>query len=142
MTPRIGLQLAGATASSVIKGGFNPGGGFQAPLAARVSEAMAEILFQVTGSSHRARVWLDAGGTVVRHGGVVYEPAGSPVNIGGVVGIGSAIRIAGPLSVDFGVTTLVYGLDVRGPTNTIPPVTERGTQVDALFQTGLSVSFP
>jgi hypothetical protein len=142
VTPRVGFQVAGATASSVIGGGFNPGGGFQAPLPARVSEVTAEMLFQVTGSAHRARAWLDAGAAAVRHGGAVYEPAGSPVNIGGVVGIGSAIRITGPLSVNFGVTTLLYGLDVRGPTNTIPPVTEGGAQVDALFQTGLSVSFP
>jgi hypothetical protein len=107
-----------------------------------MSMAVLEMLFQATGTSHRARAWLDAGGAVVRHGGAVYEPAGSPVNIGGVMGIGSAIRIKGPLSVDFGVSTVVYGLDVRGPPTTIPVATERGTQVDALYHTGLSVSFP
>src|SRR3569833_3188283 len=132
VAPRLGIQLTAATTSSVVGGGATPGG-YAPPLTARVSMATMEMLFQLTGTSHRARVWLDAGGAAVRHGGAVYEEAGSPVNIGGVAGIGSAIRITGPLSGDFGVRTLVYRLDVRGPPTTMPQATERGTQVDALF---------
>ena len=140
-TPRLGIQIAGTTASSSVGGGLVPFGYDVAATSARVSMATAELLFQLTGVNHRARVWLGAGGAAVRHGGEAYAPFGNPVNYGGAAGVGSAIRLAGPLNVELGVTTVVYRMNMRGTAATDIGLMERGTQVDALFHTGLSYSW-
>lgn len=140
VAPRFAIQLAGSTATSSVGGGSTPNG-YAPAVSARVSMATAEVLYQLTGRDHRARIWLEAGGAVVRHGGDAYKPFGFPVNRGGVAGIGSAIRLAGPLSVELGLTTIVYRMNMHGTAATDLRVLERETQVDARFHTGLSVGW-
>ena len=138
---RIGFALSGSTVSSTVGGGSTPNG-YARPNAARVSMGSAQVLFRVSGDNSRARVWLGAGGGAVEHGGAAYEQFGSPVNSAGVLSVGSAIRIAGGLSADVGVTTMVYNLDVGRSQLTLgAPVRERGQQVDMLLRTGLSYSW-
>jgi hypothetical protein len=137
VAPRLGFQVAATTASSSVGGGNTPNG-FAQPVSARVSTATAEVLYRLTGNDSRARVWLGAGGGAVQHGGAAYEPFGNPVNFGGVLGISSSVRVAGPLSAEFGVTTVIYEMNVRGTPATDTGLMERGRQVDALFHTGVS----
>jgi hypothetical protein len=141
VAPRIGFALSGSTVSSTVGGGATPNG-FAQSNSARVSMGSAQLLFRVTGDNSRARVWVGAGGGAVEHGGAAYEPYGSPVNSAGVLSLGSAIRIAGGLSADVGVTTMIYNLDARLRSQLAfdTPVTERGRQTDMLLRTGLSYS--
>jgi hypothetical protein len=147
IAPRFGFALTGTTVSSTLGSpSNNPNSPFPDPhspvgTSARVSTASAALLYQVTNSDHRARIWLEAGGAVVRHGGAVYEPFGSPVNFGGIAGVASAIRLPRPLSLELGVRTLVYRMNMHGTAATDPRLLERGTQADAQFYTGLSVSW-
>jgi hypothetical protein len=140
VAPRIGIELAGSTASSTIPGGFTPGG-FVPGTNARVSMGSAQLLYRITGDDSRARVWLGAGGGAIQHGGDAYASFGKPVNYGGVFGVGSAIRITGGLNADVGVSSMIYNLDIRGDAATDPGLRERGTQVDMLLRTGLSYSW-
>ncbi|HMI58750.1 MAG TPA: hypothetical protein VK511_11910 [Gemmatimonadaceae bacterium] len=139
VSPRLGFELAGATTSSTFGGGFTPGG--EVPRSsARVTTGTAQLLVLVTDDGSRARVWVGAGGGAIQHGGAAYASFGKPVNYGGALGLGSAIRIAGALSADVGVTSLIYNLNIRGTEATDPGLSERGTQADLLLRAGLSYS--
>jgi hypothetical protein len=139
--PRLGLELSGATSSSTIRSGANPGGGPETFTPARVSMASAQLLFQVTESASRLRGWVGAGGGAIEHSGRVYERFGKPVNAAGVLELGTALRVGGALNVDIGVTTMIYHLDIRGTPATDIGLSERGQQVDMLLHTGLSYSW-
>jgi hypothetical protein len=140
VAPRIGLQLAATTTSSTVGGGGTPEG--EAPTtSARVSTGSVQLLFRLTNDGSRARAWFGAGGGAIQHGGATYAPFGKPVNYGAVFGLGSAIRLAGGLSADLGVTSMVYDLDIRGTPQTDVGLREHGRQVDMLMQTGLSYSW-
>ena len=138
VAPRIGFALGGSTVSSTFGGVATPNG-FAPPVSARVSMGSAQLLFRLTGDNSRARIWFGAGGGAVQHGGSAYASYGNPVNAAGVLSLGSAIHIAGGLSADLGVTSMIYSLDVSRPHLAFEtPVTERGQQVDLLLRTGLS----
>jgi hypothetical protein len=137
---RVGVEIAGATSASVVGGGITPEG--ETPTTkARLSTGTAQLLYRVTSSESRMRVWVGAGGGVIRHGGHTYEPFGSPVNGGGVVSIGSAFRIRRGLSAEAGVTTIIYDLNIHGVESGVD-LSERGREVDASFRTGLSYGWP
>lgn len=140
VSPRLGFELAGATTTRNFGGGFTPGGDVPST-SARVTSGTAELLIRVTGADSRARVWAGAGAGAIQHGGAAYASFGKPVNYGGALSAGSAIRISGGLSADIGVTSLIYNLDIRGTEATDPGLSERGTQVDLLLRTGLSYSW-
>ena len=142
VAPRIGFELAGSTASSSVGGASTPNPyRSDAPEPARVSTGTAQLLFRLTRDESRARVWIGAGAGVVQHGGDAYTAFGKPVNYGGVLGLGSAIRIRGGLSADLGLTSMIYNFDIRGITATDPGLSERGKQLDLLLHTGLSYSW-
>lgn len=147
MTSRIGAQVGATTTSTSFKfegampdgapvGGTLPINESVGPSQVRISSATAQILYQVLGNPSTARLWLSAGGAAVRHGGSAYARFGNPVNYGGALGFGSAFHITGPLSAELGLTTLIYQMKVTDPNE--PGLNERGTQVDALFHTGVS----
>jgi hypothetical protein len=140
VAPRFGFEIAGATTSSTFGGVFTPGGEMPTTTA-RVTSATAEMLYRMTGDASRARVWAGAGVGAIQHGGAAYASFGKPVNYGGALSVGSAIRISGGLSADIGVTSLIYNLDIRGTEATDPVLSESGTQVDMLLRTGLSYSW-
>jgi hypothetical protein len=137
---RVGVQLSATTTSSRAGGGSTPEGYFAA-IPARVSTRSALLLFRLTGDGGRSRVWLGAGAGAIRHGGPAYEPFGTPINYGGVIGLGSAIHLIAGLSADLGVTSMIYDLNIRGTAQTDPRLSERGRQVDLLLHTGLSYSW-
>ena len=137
---RIGVQVD-ATTTSVTEGGGSTPGGYKSPTAARVSTGSAQLLVRLTGDGGRTRAWLGAGAGSIHHGGAAYEPYGSPVNYGGVVSVGSAIRLIAGLSADLGLTSMIYDLNVRGSAQTDPRISERGRQVDLLMHAGLSYSW-
>ncbi|MGH7634857.1 MAG: hypothetical protein ACRENC_14065, partial [Gemmatimonadaceae bacterium] len=137
--PRFGIQLGAATSSTFVGGGSTPEG-LAPPVGARVSFGTAEVLYALTRNDSRARIWLEGGGSVVQHSGSAYDRYDNPVNVGGVLGAGSAIHLVGPLSAELGVTTLIYRMHMRGSGDSAG-VMERGTQVDALFRTGVSCTW-
>jgi hypothetical protein len=137
--PRVGVELAVSTTGSSVGGGSTPNG-FHSSVHARVNAGTAQLLFRVTGDDDRTRVWFGTGTAVIQHGGAAYEVFGKPVNYGGVVGVGSAFRITGALNATVGLSTMIYNIDFRG--SRFEPVEERGTQVDMMIRTGLSVRFP
>ncbi|MBK5189355.1 MAG: hypothetical protein JJD97_14020 [Gemmatimonadaceae bacterium] len=137
IVPRIGVELAGATSSSSVGGGNTPEG-YAPSTPARVSTGTAQLLFRVTREESRMRMWLGAGAGAVQHGGKAYDAFGNPVNYGGVLGVGGAMRLSGGLSADFGVTSMIYHLNIRGTPATDVGLSERGRQVDLVLRTGLS----
>lgn len=140
VAPRIGFELAGTTTSSTVGGGNTPEG--EAPTtSARVSTGSVELLLRLTGDGSRARAWFGAGGGAIQHGGSTYAEFGNPVNYGGVLELGSAIRILGGLSADVAVSSMIYNLNIRGSQLNSPGLMERGTQADMLLRTGLSYSW-
>jgi hypothetical protein len=139
LVPRIGVELAGSTIASSVGGGSTPDG-LRPSVPARVNTGTAELLFRVTGDDNRTRVWFGAGAAVIQHGGVAYEVFGKPVNYGGVVGLGSAFRITGALNATVGLSSMIYNIDFRG--SRFEPIEERGTQVDMMLRTGVSVRWP
>lgn len=134
--PRLGLELAGSTASSTV-GSTNSPNGLSRTTSARVSTGTAQLLFRLTNDASRARIWLGAGAGEVQHGGQTYEVFGTPVNFAGVFSAGSAIRIIGGLSADVGVTSMIYNFNAHA-TQAGESLSERGRQVDMVFRTGLS----
>lgn len=138
IVPRIGIGFDGSTVSSRVGGGTTPGG-YVAPTGARVSTGSAQLLFRVTSDESRARVWLSAGGGLVKHGGDAYVQFGEPTNFAGVFGVGSAIRLAGALHAELGVTTMFYNVNMSGTSLAFGPgLFERGSQTDLMLRTGLS----
>jgi hypothetical protein len=138
VAPRVGFAIAGSTVSSTVGGGDTPEG-FDPPTDARVSMGSAQLLFRVIGDDHRARVWVSAGGGLVKHGGAAYEQFGDPVNLAGVFGVGSAIRLTDGLNAELGVTTMIYKVNMSAATLAFGQgLSERGKQTDLLLRTGLS----
>jgi hypothetical protein len=141
-TAHFGIELAGFNASSRVGGGSNPNG-YEAPLSAHVTIATAAMLVGVMADTSRARIWFEGGAARVQHGGHAYAPFGSPVNYGGAVGIGSAIRLTKGLSAELAFATTIYNMNMVGPNSgLLSDISERGTQVDAQFRTGLSYGLP
>jgi hypothetical protein len=139
--PRIGLELAGSTTASSVGGGSTPVG-YKPSTPARVNTGTAQLLFRVTSDANRTRIWIGAGAAAIRHSGVAYEVFGKPVNYGGVVGLGSAFRLAGGLNANIGVSTMIYNIDFRSASIFDNGLNERGAQVDVMLRTGLSYSWP
>lgn len=138
VVPRVGFALTGLTVSTEAGGGSTPNG-YHPPTSARISTGAAQLLFRVTGDANRARVWLSAGGGFVKHGGDEYVQFGKPTNAAAVFGVGSAIRIAGGLNAELGITTMIYSVNMSAATLAFDtPVSERGRQTDMLLRTGLS----
>ena len=135
---RVGFSLSGSTVSSDVGGGVTPQG-YVSPTNARISTGSAQLLYRVTGAESRARVWLSAGAGFVKHGGDAYEQFGKPVDVAGVFGAGSAIRITGGLHAELGVTTMLYSMNASASQLAYGPgLFERGNQTDLLLRTGLS----
>ncbi|HEY2895612.1 MAG TPA: hypothetical protein VGJ12_00630 [Gemmatimonadaceae bacterium] len=139
LVPRLGVEIAASTTGSSVGGGSTPNG-YHSSVPARVDAGTAQLLVRVTGDDNRTRVWFGAGAAAIRHGGDAYEIFGKPVNYGGVVGLGSAFRITGALNATLGLSTMIYNIDFRG--SRFAPVEERGTQVDMMLRTGVSVRWP
>jgi hypothetical protein len=138
IVPRVGVAVAGSSVSTNVGGGSTPNG-YHPPSRAHVSTGSAQLLYRVTGDGKRARVWVSAGGGLVKHGGETYEQFGKPVNFAGVFGVGSALRVTGGLNAELGITTMVYTLNMSAPPHAImPELSERGRQTDLLLRTGLS----
>ena len=134
---RMGVALGGSTVASAVGGGVTPEA-VRPSVRARVTMGSAQLLFRLSGEETRTRVWLSAGGGAIQHGGAAYAIFGKPVNYGGVVGLGSAFRIRKGLSVDLGLTTMIYNVDFRTTSIVDDGLRERGPQWDMTLRTGLS----
>lgn len=137
LTPRWGLQLQLAAASSSVGGGATPGGLFP-PTPAQVFTASGQVLFKLI-SFHGAQAWCSGGPGLIRHGGTAYSRYGSPTQFATTLGLASAIPLGHRLSIDLGVTTFLYNLDVSDSVGTS---LEHGFQVDPLLHLGLGLRWP
>lgn len=139
VAPRIGLEVAGSTAASRVGGATTPDG-IRPSVPARVSLGTAQLLLRVTGAESRAPVWLSAGGGAIKHEGAAYEVFHTPVNYGGVVGLGSGLHLWSGLSLDLELSSMIYNVDFRNQKIILGGLKERGTQWDVMVRTGLSYS--
>ena len=137
-TPRFGVQVQVASASSTVGGGNTPGGSFPGT-AARVLTASTQVLWGLSALPHNARFYLSAGAGLVRHGGKAYERYGPPTQLATVVGFGAAVPLGSHLAANAGVSTFLYNIDVSDSSGTS---LEHGLQVDALIQVGVSLRWP
>jgi hypothetical protein len=138
LAPRVGVQVEGAVVSRHVGGGATPGGLVPAT-AARVFTSTLQLLYSLSAPASRPRVWLSAGGALVHHGGAAYAPYRGRTDLGGVVGLGSAIAIRPRLSVTAGLGMLVYQMALRDSQGIL---VEHGAQVDVRLQAGLTWSWP
>jgi hypothetical protein len=138
-TQRFGVQLQVASARSTVAGGNTPEH-FVASTPASVLTASLQALYNPASTPRKARLWLNAGVGLVRHGGTAYAPYGAPVQFATAFGFGSAIPLSSSgLQANLGVTTLLYSIDVSDNTGTS---LEHGFQVDPLIHAGLSWGWP
>jgi hypothetical protein len=140
VAPRLGISLGGSTVATSVGGGSTPNGVRQS-VPARVSMGSAQLLFRISGEASRTRIWLSGGGGVIQHGGKAYSVFDKPVNYGGVVGVGSAFRLRRGLSIDAGLSSMIYKVDFRNSPTADDRLRERGTQADMTLHTGLSYSW-
>jgi hypothetical protein len=130
LKPRVGIQLQVAVASSRFGGGVNTPAGFTTtPKDAQVVTLTAQLAYRPLCSS--STLVLSAGAGVVRHRGEAYDwPSLRGLNpLALALGVGSDLRIGHWMSATFGVTTLLYYLDVHDDFN---QHFERGFQADLL----------
>lgn len=141
---RIGVQLQATAASSTISDVTRAAAGTRELTSARVSTVTAQALYNVSPTPNRYRLWLSAGGGVVRHEGTAYSDYGSPIDFAGVFGAGATVPIKGGLRATAGASASLYPFDVRVPAD---PALDAGTlqhgfQRDFLLHLGLSWSGP
>jgi len=133
MNPRVGLQLQGVTSSAGQPTVYTPAG-ISYGSSAYVTSLTAQAAYVLTPESCGNRLWLTAGGGVIRHSGSSYDPYGSPMNAAGALGLGSAIRLPHGLAASFGISSLLYNWkisDGRG-------VYQRGFETDLLMHAGMT----
>lgn len=130
---RVGIQLQGAIASSQVGGGATPGG-MSPPYSVHVLTITAQALYNFYPAG-RTRLWASGGAGLIRHGGAAYAPYGSPSQVAGVLGVGSALPLTARLNADLGLTTLFYSFNLKDSTATS---IQQGFQVDPLVHVGLS----
>jgi hypothetical protein len=135
LSRRLGVQVQAAEARSSVGGGPTPGGNF-APTGAQVVMASAQGLYRP--ALGRIPLWLSAGAGVVHHGGVAYSRYGSPTQMTGALGVGSAIPLWGGFRANLGLTTLLYHFDLKDSTGVS---LERGFMTDALLSLGVTWSW-
>ena len=133
LTPKLGVQLRGAAASSRFEGGMCcPGGFVTSPTRATVVTVTAEALHRPAPTI--LPLWFSAGLGIVRHGGPAYAPYGAPSPLAGVLGFGFDVHIGSHLTAALGVTELFYSLDFKGNGITF----EYGPQTDVLAHVALA----
>ncbi len=143
LAPRWGVQVQGSTASSTTPEVLTPGGCCQ-PMPVRVSAFTAQALYGLR-LAERSRLWLGAGPAVVRHGGEGYARFGSPRSLGGSVGGGMSVRLAGGVRATADVGALLYGYRVHAPADWAPSTTgivQSGFRKDLLVSVGLGWGRP
>ncbi len=132
-TPRLGLQLQGAVASSRFGGGlFTPGGFVTTPKDARVVAATAQVLYRPGPRSFP--LVLSAGAGVVQRSGSAYAGLQQLSSVAAALGVGFDLHVGRRLTATLGVTELLYSLNVQDPTvrSNLGSTIERGFQVDLL----------
>jgi hypothetical protein len=134
MNRRLGLQLQGVTSSANHATVNTPAGAFAS--STRVTSVTAQAVYVLSPGFATSRLWLAAGGGMMRHSGSAYTPYGSPTNPVGAVGLGSSIALSRSLAASIGVTSLLYHWqlsDSRG-------LYQRGFETDVLAHAGLALS--
>lgn len=131
---RIGAEFGGATAGGTIPSQLTPAGPTR-PIGTSVGVVTVQGLLTLTGAPTRRQVWVSAGAGIIRHGGDAYARYGTPADAGLALGAGARLPIAARLHATFGVSTLVYMLDVPMPPELSrnPGSLQRGRQVDAFI---------
>lgn len=136
LTPKLGVQVQGAAASSRFGGGVvinTPGGQYVTrPIRAQVLTVSAEALYRPVPTI--VPLWVGAGAGVVRHGGDAYALFGRPSSLAGVLGLGFDTHMGRHVTAAFGITTLFYSLNFKGMGNTF----DLGFRTDLLAHVALA----
>ena len=135
---RLGAQLQAAVANGIdiLKNAiFTPGGTVEGPTQAQVLVATAQALYDLAPSAADYRFLVSAGPSMVRHGGNAYAPWGSPVNVGGALGIAVDLPVGPRLRLTLGAESLLYSLHIND--SQTKNSVEDGVQDDLLLHVGL-----
>lgn len=135
---RLGVEAQLSVAHSTIGIANTPAGPGQRTDALEVAVTL-QGQYDVSPTPEKYRLWLSAGPGFIQHGGEAYAKFGSPLFVGGALGLGIAIPIGYHLQIAAGATTLFYGFNVKTPqTMGGDPVSlQRGSQSDALIHLGV-----
>jgi hypothetical protein len=139
---RIGAEFGGLIAGGTIPSQPTPAGPTR-PIGTRVGVVTVQGLLTLTGAPTGRQAWVSAGAGVIRHGGDAYARYGNPADTGLAIGAGARVPIAARLDATFGVSTLVYMIDVPMPPELSlnPGSLQRGRQVDTFFHLGATWMF-
>jgi len=132
-TPRLGVQIQGAVASSRFGGGlFTPAGFVTTPKNAQVVTVTAQMLYRPAPRSFP--LVLSAGAGVVQRGGNAYAGLQALTPVAAALGVGLDLHVGRWLTATVGVTALLYSLNVQDPTarSNLGSTIERGFQTDLL----------
>jgi hypothetical protein len=136
--PRFGFETELAVARSTLPELVTPGGP-RARAGAEVQIATLKARYRVSSRPARYHVWLSTGPALIRHGGDAYSGYGSPVSLGGALGVALVARLTPTLHFSADVTTLWYTFDLPMPPELSrnPGSLQHGAQRDALLHLGL-----
>jgi len=134
---RFGLEVQVASARSSVPASVPPGGSV-GPTPVRVLIGSAQGTW-ILASGPGTRFWVGAGAGIVRHGGAAYASYESTTDVAGTFGLGTSLRIHGPVRLVAGVTTFLYSFDVQSNGG---PTLQHGFQVDLLAHLSLAWSWP
>jgi hypothetical protein len=129
---RFGLEMQVASARSSVPASVPPGGPV-GPTPVRVLILSAQGTWALT-TGPETHFWVGAGAGIVRHGGAAYAPYESPTDVAGTFGLGTSVRVHGPVRLVVGVTTFLYSLSVESSAG---PTLQHGFQVDPLAHLSL-----
>jgi hypothetical protein len=140
---RLGAEGRVSVANSTLPVVITPGGPRE-PIRAQEVVWTLQGQYDLSPAPEKYRVWLSAGPGLVRHGGDAYARYGSPVSVGGALGLGVAVPVASRVRIVADVTTLLYSLDVAMPPEwqANPGSLQHGSQRDALIQLGARWRLP
>jgi hypothetical protein len=132
---RLGLQLQGATSSVDHPSVITPGGASPVT-SSRMTSATAQAMLGLLPASARTRLWVSAGGGMIRHSGTAYDRYGSPTNAVAALGLGSAIALSHGVGANVGVTSLLYHWELTD----LGTMYQHGFENDVLLHAGLTLS--
>jgi hypothetical protein len=135
---RLAVEGQLSVANSTVPGGNTPAGP-SGPTEAQELVATLQGQYDVSPAPERLHLWLGVGPGLIRHGGDAYAKYGSPVSMGGALGVGIAVPIRFHLQLAAGATMLRYPFDVKMPPELQgnPGSLQHGVQTDALIHLGV-----
>lgn len=132
---RVGVRVSGFTAASEV-GPDNQDLLDRQPVPANVTTWDLDALVALRPFASNLRVFFSGGVAFIERGGDAYEGFQGTSDIGGALGVGSQYRLTDRLSLQADIRTVLYQLQLTGPTGLAYP---SAFQTDLLAVVGLTI---